>query len=121
MSNEYPTNQELLNKIKNLEDELLIIKKSISEVSLMKKSINETGNSKRYLTLDDILSLEGDAYYDEERWTIFYAPMIEELKKLPNFDSVLEIGPYKAPLIENSDVIDISDFSGNFPFNMNYS
>ena len=119
MSNKYPTNQELLNKIKNLEDELLIIKKSISEVSLMKKSINETGNSKRYLTLDDILSLEGDAYYDEERWTIFYAPMIEELKKLPNFDSVLEIGPYKAPLIENSDVIDISDFSGNFPFNIN--
>ena len=108
MSEKNFSNQEILDKIKSLEDEVAILKNSIINTE-----------SHKYLTLDDVLSIEGDAYYDENRWNIFYAPLIEELKKLSDFDSVLEIGPYKAPIIENSDVIDISDFSGNFPLNIN--
>ena len=49
-------------------------------------------------------------------WKYFYEPVIEELKKLGDIGSVLEIGPYKAPFVKNCDVIDRRDFSNFFSF-----
>lgn len=73
---------------------------------------------KRFLTKQDILSIN-DPYYTEHRWDTCYEDVITELKKLPDVTAVLEMGPYKAPFVENSDVMDQLDFSEYFPFKIN--
>lgn len=73
---------------------------------------------KRYLTLEDTLNID-DKYYNRRRWNVYYEDMINELKKFSNINTVLEMGPYKAPFIENSDIIDKKDYSEYFPFKIN--
>lgn len=102
----------------------------IYEIDELKKEINNLNNkieyfnksnsnlSKNFLKKEDIIKID-DPYYDELRWDIYYEEMINELKNFKNIDSVLEIGPYKAPFIENSDVIDRIDFSEYFPHKVN--
>ncbi len=108
----------LKNEIDNLNEEIETLKNEIESFKEILDEKNKKYPPKRYLTLNDILSI-GEKYYDEARWNIYYVEMIEELKKMENIGSVLEIGPYKAPFIEGCDVIDKVDLSKDFPIHVN--
>ena len=106
----------LLNKIEMLENQ-------VSDLNCELETYKKTNNSDmpgRFLTKEEILKLSAnDQYYTENRWNHYYREMIDELSKFKNINSILEMGPYKAPFVENSDVIDIHDYSKYFPFKCN--
>ena len=76
-------------------------------------------SNKKFLTKEDVEKLtEKDSYY-ETRWT-YYNEIIEIVEKLGNIGNVLELGPYKSPLTENTDVMDITDeYINDYPLNIN--
>ena len=76
-------------------------------------------SNKKFLTKEDVEKLtEKDSYY-ETRWT-YYNEIIEIVEKLGDIGNVLELGPYKSPLTENTDVMDITDeYIDDYPLNIN--
>ena len=86
--------QEKFNGAENTSDEIKALKNEIdilneeinslkSEIESFKEILDEKNKKhppKRYLTLNDVLSI-GEKYYDEARWNTYYVEMIEELKK----------------------------------------
>lgn len=109
-------------KNQNLNDEIKSMQKDIGELkTILNDDSNnsvETLNNHRLLTLNEVLNIE-DKYYDINRWDTYYEDIIDILKKFPNFGSVLELGPYKAPFVENSDIIDYQNHSEYFPLSAN--
>ena len=76
---------------------------------------------KKFISKKDIAKLsENDEYYSLQRWR-YYEEVIDVLKKMnmEDISSILEIGPYKTPIVEESDVLDIYDFSEFFPIKIN--
>jgi len=74
----------------------------------------------RLLTKKEVITFQpDDPYYNEKRWDQYYQEIVEELLKLRDINSVLELGPYKAPFIEGSDVMDHRDYSEFFPLDIN--
>ena len=74
-----------------------------------------------FISKKDIIKLsENDNYYSLHRWR-YYEEVINILKILDteNISSILEIGPYKTPIVENSDVLDIYDYHEYFPIKVN--
>lgn len=72
---------------------------------------------KKVISKNDIIKLsENDEYYSIQRWK-YYEEVIDVLKKMnpEDISNILEIGPYKTPIVEGSDVLDIFDFSDYFP------
>ena len=60
----------------------------------------------QFITENDFRSAAGDdSYYDPSRWDL-YAEVIRILKNIP-CQRILEIGPYKMPLVPNADTMDI--------------
>ena len=114
--------KEVYDRIKKLEDELDELKNILNEDIDDKYSESETIDlsepSKRFLTFEDIQSID-DKYYTKRRWNNYYKEIIEILENLSDINKVLEIGPYKAPFVVNSDVIDKKDYSDYFPFKIN--
>ena len=123
MSNEDSINyNDICAKIKKLEDELDELKNLLNENIDNDHSENEAAvlseSSGRFLTLEDILGI-GEKYYDESRWNTYYQEIIDLLESFSDIGSVLEMGPYKAPFVENCDVIDKVDYSEFFPLKAN--
>lgn len=61
--------------------------------------------------------IKKDDYYIH-RWE-YQKIIIDELKRMIDVDKVLEIGPYKLPLLKGEDVIDIIDYRNDFPYEIN--
>ena len=100
------------------------LKKQISSlnnrVSELEKNIRAPSNFPgRFLTKEDVLTKFNETYYGASRWDKFYQEMVEVLSRMDDVHKIMEFGPYKAPLVENEDVIDIMDRSEYFPFNIN--
>lgn len=75
--------------------------------------------SSRLITKEkyDIL-LKKDSYF-ENRWN-YYEEVMTEIKKMNGIINVLEMGPYKCPLIEFEDVIDFTDdYIEHYPIEIN--
>ena len=80
---------------------------------------NSINFNKNFLTEDIINKMEIDDHYYYNRWE-YYKEIIEIVRRLDKIDTILELGPYKSPLVENEDVMDISDdFVEFYPFNIN--
>ena len=80
---------------------------------------NHSKLNKKFLTKDIIHNLEKNDEYYKDRWS-YYEEVIDIISSLRNIDNILEIGPYKSPLIEGIDVIDITDrYMGEYPFKIN--
>ena len=108
--------EKLMKKIEMLENQVSDLN---GELETYKKSENKDLPG-RFLTKEEVLTFQpNDPYYNENRWDHYYQEMVDELSKFKNINSILEMGPYKAPLVENSDVIDIQNFSSHFPFKCN--
>ena len=108
---------EVRERVKLLENELDELREILKGED--NKSENDSsGASKRFLTFEDTLSI-GDKYYDKRRWDNYYKEIMELLEDIPELNTVLELGPYKAPLVVNSDVIDLKDYSEYFPIEFN--
>lgn len=102
---------DLMKKIETLQNDVDDLKKQINPKKI---------ETNKILTKEKILNLQKeDPYYDEAKWKFFYKPVIEELKKLEEIETVLEMGPYKAPFIENCDVLDYQDLSDSFASKVN--
>ena len=62
--------------------------------------------------------LKKDSYF-ENRWS-YYEEVITEIKKMKGVINVLEMGPYKCPLLEFEDVIDYTDsYLSQYPIKIN--
>ena len=106
-------------KLKKSNDGLKDENKNLSQLLNYYKGEFDSTLPGRLLTKKEVLAFEDDKYYDELRWDMYYQEMIEELLKLRDVKKILELGPYKAPFVEGSDVIDIEDYSEFFPLEIN--
>lgn len=80
---------------------------------------NSINFNKNFLTEDIINKMEIDDHYYYNRWE-YYKEIIEIVRRLDKIDTILELGPYKSPLVENEDVMDISDdFVDFYPLSIN--
>ncbi len=62
--------------------------------------------------------VEKDSYFSE-RWK-YIEEILLELNKLDDCFNILEMGPYKLPLVKGEDVIDINDqYKDQYPFKVN--
>ena len=73
----------------------------------------------RVLTKDKFEEvLKIDKYY-KGRWD-YHSEVINEIVKLDDVNTILELGPRRCPLVENEDVIDISDrYVVDYPIEIN--
>lgn len=70
----------------------------------------------KFITPEAIDGLN-DMYYTD-RWP-YFKDVIDEIKLMDGINTTLELGPYKTPLIEGGDVIDITDiFTKDYPINV---
>ena len=69
----------------------------------------------RVLTKDAFDKVLSSDNYFEGRWE-YFNEIIIELKKLKDCYNILEMGPYKLPLVEGEDVIDYNDYQESFHF-----
>ena len=82
-------------------------------------STSSTNSEKNFLTREMIINLEKSDVYYKGRW-IYYKEVINIIKLLKDIDNILEVGPYKSPMIEGTDVIDVTDkFINEYPLKMN--
>lgn len=58
-----------------------------------------------------------DNYY-KDRWD-YFKEIIIELENLKVCFNILEIGPYKLPIVDGEDVIDVNDFQKFYPMKIN--
>ena len=80
---------------------------------------NKESFNKKFLSEKMIKDLEINDHYYHNRWE-YYNEIIEIIRRLDEIDKILELGPYKSPLVENEDVMDISDdFIDFYPLNIN--
>ncbi|MBR5504359.1 MAG: hypothetical protein IKV87_07960 [Methanobrevibacter sp.] len=105
-------------KLAKSNEELTEENKNLNQLLEYYKGVHDSTLPGRLLTKEEVLSFD-EKYYDEKRWDMYYQEMIEELLKMRDVNKILEIGPYKAPFVEGSDVIDIRDFSEYFPIDIN--
>lgn len=126
-SNSYNYYKNNFNRLLNSEKDLKESNKKLQEendnlnrlLSYYKGTFDSTLPG-RLLTKKEVITFQpDDPYYDEQRWDMYYQEMVEELLKLRGINSVLELGPYKAPFIEGCDVMDRWDFSEYFPLKVN--
>ncbi|OWT33115.1 hypothetical protein BGI41_04105 [Methanobrevibacter sp. 87.7] len=110
--------EKLVKENNNLKKQVSSLNNRVSE---LERNIQAPRNFPgRFLTKNDVLTKFGDdTYYDSSRWDKFYQEMVEVLSRMDDVHKILEFGPYKAPLIENEDVIDHMDRSEFFPFGVN--
>lgn len=81
-------------------------------------NVNLNPVSTRVLTKDIYDNVvKSDSYY-EGRWR-YFNDIIDELKKLKDCYNILEMGPFKLPLVKGEDVIDLHDYTKSFPIKVN--
>lgn len=59
---------------------------------------------------------KNDDYFTESRWN-HYSEVLSCIEQLSITENVLEIGPYRAPFIKGSDIMDITRYK--YPFEIN--
>ena len=80
---------------------------------------NTKSFNKNFLSKEIINDLEIKDHYYHNRWE-YYKEIIEIIRRLGKIDKILELGPYKSPLVENEDVMDISDeYMDFYPLSIN--
>jgi len=72
----------------------------------------------RLLTRDIFDKMVKEDKYYEGRWE-YVEDIIMELSKFNDSYKILEMGPYKLPIVEGEDVIDVKDFSEFYPIQIN--
>ena len=85
---------------------------------IINSEVNLNPVSTRVLTKDTYDNIVSSDNYFEGRWE-YFNDIIKELKKLKDCFKILEIGPYKLPLVEGEDVIDRDNFRESFPYEIN--
>ena len=65
-----------------------------------------------FITYDDVLKIRkqsswSDRYY-KNRWD-YLKEIIDQVKKLDDVERILEMGPFKSPIVVGEDIIDITD------------
>lgn len=76
-------------------------------------------SKKQFLTKSIVEKLcESDDYYSLDRWN-HYGEILKYVKEMDNLNNVLEIGPYKTPLVSGCDIMDIRFYLNDYPFEIN--
>ena len=82
--------------------------------------VNLNPVSTRVLTKDTYNDMvNSDKYFSNTNRWAYFNDIIIELKKLKDCFNILEMGPYKLPLVEGEDVIDKYNFQESFPYDIN--
>ena len=75
------------------------------------------GDMSKLITKDVFMELgKNDKYFNESRWD-HYSEVLSCIEQIGITENVLEIGPYRAPFIQGSDIMDIKRH--NYPFEIN--
>lgn len=83
---------------------------------MQKENENTTSLKNRVLTKEifEEKLLKKDPYY-EGRWE-YFEEVICKLEKMEGINTILELGPYKSPIIKQEDVLDKYDNTSDFPY-----
>jgi hypothetical protein len=73
----------------------------------------------KFLSRDEFESVDG-GYYKSKNGSRFdyFKEVIKQIKIIDKFDKInktLELGPYKTPLIKNGDIMDLKNYSDEYP------
>jgi len=60
----------------------------------------------KFLTEKEIKSIDDEYYKDRYN---YLKEVIDQIKLMDNITTILELGPYKSPLVEGEDVVDMTD------------